>query len=241
MVSGALLTTKALCHSYKSDEVENHVLKNVNFTMIEKEFVAILGPSGCGKTTFMNLIGGLEKPTSGQIEVCGSNITSLNNSDLCRYRRDKIAFIFQFYNLFPNLTAFENVMAGIEILGLPQSECNDRANQYLTAVGLEKKREHLPSHLSGGEQQRVAIARALAKRAPIILADEPTGNLDTKTGERIMELFQQINNDHSASILMITHDTTVATKASRIVKLLNGSIVHDQIVESSKARMVNAI
>ncbi len=218
------LHVKDLKHHYKSEQVESHVLKGVNFSMMEKEFVTILGPSGCGKTTFLNLLGGLEKPVSGSIKVRSQEISSLSPEGMNQYRRSQTAFIFQFYNLFSTLTASENVAAGIEILNLSKKEIKERSEHYLEVVGLGKKKNCLPSHLSGGEQQRVAIARALAKQAPLILADEPTGNLDQETGASIMKLFSDINTKNDATILMITHDMSVARNATRMVKMVNGML-----------------
>jgi putative ABC transport system ATP-binding protein len=204
--------------------VETVVLHDLDLAIQEKEFVAILGPSGCGKTTLLNLLGGLERPTSGSILAGNRELTRLSSEELNHYRKTEVAFIFQFYNLFSTLTATENVRVGIDILGLSKRESDERARHYLDAVGLGSKTRHLPSRLSGGEQQRVAIARALAKRAPLILADEPTGNLDQETGVAIMKLFAQIHEKGDATIVMITHDLNVAAGASRTVKLLNGRI-----------------
>jgi putative ABC transport system ATP-binding protein len=221
----AMARVQSLSHTYRMGEVENRILQNVDLEIRRGEFMAMLGPSGCGKTTLLNLLGGLERPTSGTIEVDGMRLTGASDKELGEYRRFAVAFIFQFYNLLPNLTAEENIAAGLEILGLSGSEIRARAKRYLQAVGLEGQGGKFPAQLSGGMQQRVAIARALAKQAKLILADEPTGNLDQETGRSILDLIQRAHREHEATIFLITHDANVASKADRIVSIANGRIV----------------
>jgi putative ABC transport system ATP-binding protein len=220
-----MVRVRSLTHVYKLGEVESRILNNVDMEIRRGEFVAVLGPSGCGKTTLLNLLGGLERPTSGSIEIDGKPITGVSDKALGEYRRHTVAFIFQFYNLLPNLTAEENIAAGLEMLGLPSREIRARANRYLKAMGLDGEGGKFPSQLSGGMQQRVAIARALAKQAKLILADEPTGNLDQETGKSVLDLIQAAHRDHEATLFLITHDPAVAAKADRIVNIANGKIL----------------
>lgn len=225
----SFLRTRSVSHVYKTGTMNINVLNDISFSVKKGEFVSILGPSGCGKTTLLNIIGGLEQPTNGEIEIDNVNIASIRASELSDYRKKKVAFIFQFYNLFPQLTAIENVRAGIEILGINKQESKERAMNYLEMVGLIQKKDRFPSHLSGGEQQRVAIARALAKGAPLILADEPTGNLDQKSGQIVIDLFTNIHHTTQTSIIMITHDQNLAKRADKIISMLDGKIVEEKL------------
>ncbi|MFN4217758.1 MAG: ABC transporter ATP-binding protein [Candidatus Bipolaricaulia bacterium] len=203
-------------------------LDGVSFSIDEGEFVAIMGPSGSGKSTLMNLIGCLDKPTSGTISIDGTDIARLNDRQLARLRGSQIGFVFQTFNLIPRIDALANVMLPMTFVGkLSPKERRVRAQQLLERVGLGERMHHLPSELSGGERQRVAIARALANDPKIILADEPTGNLDTKTGKTILDLFVELNTD-GRTIVVVTHDATVASHARRIVKLLDGKIIGDE-------------
>ena len=220
-----MVRVHSLTHVYRLGEVESRILNDVDLEIRRGEFVAVLGPSGCGKTTLLNLLGGLERPASGTIEIDGKAITGVSDKALGEYRRHAVAFIFQFYNLLPNLTAEENIAAGLEMLGLPAGEIRARTARYLKAVGLEGQGGKFPSQLSGGMQQRVAIARALAKQAKLILADEPTGNLDQETGKSVLELIQAAHRDQGTTLFLITHDPLVASKADRIVNIANGKIL----------------
>jgi putative ABC transport system ATP-binding protein len=223
----AMVKLSDVSHSYVYGEIESQVLRNVDLEIARGEFAAVLGPSGCGKTTLLNLLGGLEKPTRGHIDVDGRRITAFAQKEISEYRRHTVSFIFQAYNLLPNLTAAENVAAGLEVLGLPRAEIRTRSADYLKAVGLDGQGGKFPSQLSGGMQQRVAIARALAKHAKLILADEPTGNLDQETGRTVMDLLQRVHRDHDSTLLLITHDAAVAQRADRILRIGNGSILPD--------------
>jgi putative ABC transport system ATP-binding protein len=211
--------------SYKMDDVEVEALKNVNLKINKKEFVAIMGPSGSGKSTLLNMIGVLDRPTSGEIYLEGINISKLNDSELARLRGSKIGFVFQFFNLYPTLTALENVELPMMIVEKNKNERKKRALELLRAIGLEKRAEHLPSQLSGGERQRIAIARALANDPSLILADEPTGNLDSKAGEEIMILLDRLQEKEEKTIVMVTHEPSIAKYAERIINLKDGKIV----------------
>ena len=192
------------------------------------DLVAIVGPSGSGKSTLLNLVGGLDRPTSGEITVDGQELSALSDDQLTRVRRDKIGFIFQFFNLLPTLTCMENVALPLHLRGWPRKKIDDRTKELLTLVGLERRLEHLPDELSGGERQRVAIARALSVYPPILLADEPTGNLDTHTGNDILQLIHDLHDRLGATALIVTHDRVVAQSCSRTIALTDGRIVGDE-------------
>ncbi|MEM5853095.1 MAG: ABC transporter ATP-binding protein [Candidatus Aenigmatarchaeota archaeon] len=209
---------------YKMDEVEVVALKDVNLKIMEKEFVAIIGPSGSGKSTLLHLIGLLDKPTSGKVFLDGIDTSKLKDKQLARLRGEKIGFVFQFFNLYPTLTALENVELPMIIAEKNKKESEKRAIELLKKVGLEKRADHLPSQLSGGERQRVAIARALANDPALILADEPTGNLDSKSGEEIMKIFDKLKED-GKTIVMVTHEMNIARYAERIIYLKDGRII----------------
>lgn len=202
-------------------------LDNVNLQVERGELVAIVGPSGSGKSTLLNLIGGLDRPTAGSIEIEGQIINTLSDDDLTRVRRDKIGFIFQFFNLLPTLNCLENVALPLHLRHWPPDKIAARANELLRMVQLEHRRDHLPDELSGGERQRVAIARALSVYPPILLADEPTGNLDTATGAEILKLVHELHQRLNSTVLIVTHDTGVAEQCQRILKLRDGHIVED--------------
>jgi putative ABC transport system ATP-binding protein len=191
------------------------------------EMVSIVGPSGSGKSTLLNLIGGLDRPTTGEIRIEGRAIASLSDDDLTRLRRDKIGFVFQFFNLLPSLTCLENVALPLHLKGLPRREIEKRARDLLELVQLGARIDHLPDELSGGERQRVAIARALAFYPPVLLADEPTGNLDTATGREILKLIHDLHQRLNATILIVTHDSSVAESCPRTVTLRDARIVGD--------------
>jgi putative ABC transport system ATP-binding protein len=200
------------------------------------EMVAIIGASGSGKSTLLNLIGGLDRPTTGTISIDGAALGSLSDDDLTRVRRDKIGFVFQFFNLLPSLSCLENVSLPLHLRGWPKQKTQERATELLKLVGLGARMEHLPDELSGGERQRVAIARALSIYPPILLADEPTGNLDSATGVEILGLIQDLHRRLGTTVLIVTHDMAVANACERIVRLKDGSILSDTRVESRAAR-----
>jgi putative ABC transport system ATP-binding protein len=202
-------------------------LDAVDLDISRGEMVSIVGPSGSGKSTLLNLIGGLDRPTSGEIRIDGQAVATLSDDDLTRLRRDKIGFIFQFFNLLPSLSCLENVALPLHLKGLPRREIDQRARELLELVQLGKRIDHLPDELSGGERQRVAIARALAFHPPILLADEPTGNLDTRTGSEILKLIHDLHDRLNATVLIVTHDANVAESCPRTVTLRDARIAGD--------------
>jgi putative ABC transport system ATP-binding protein len=202
------------------------ILDDVSLDIPTKQMVAIVGPSGSGKSTLLGLIAGLDKPTSGSIILDGVDITRLPEREMTRYRRQKIGYIFQSFHLIPTLTAQENVAVPLELNGDPAAR--GRAEELLAAVGLRDRSGHYPVQLSGGEQQRVAVARAFACRPPILLADEPTGNLDSATGRQVIDLLLGLNRDHGSSLVLVTHDAALASHAERIVSLRDGRIESDK-------------
>ncbi len=205
-----------------------HALVDVFVTVEKGEFVAIMGPSGSGKSTFMNVIGCLDEPTSGRYLLEGVDIGGLGRDALAEVRNKKIGFVFQGFNLLPRTSALENVELPMLYNGTPPSERRQRALAALKALGLEGREHHHPNQLSGGQQQRVAIARALVNRAPILLADEPTGNLDTKTSIEIMELLVRLNDESGITILLVTHEPDIAEYSKRIIRFLDGRIISDE-------------
>jgi putative ABC transport system ATP-binding protein len=202
------------------------ILDDISLDIPTKQMVAIVGPSGSGKSTLLGLIAGLDKPTSGAIILDGVDITGLPEREMTRYRRQKIGYIFQSFHLIPTLTAQENVAVPLELNGDPAAR--KRAEELLAAVGLRDRSGHYPVQLSGGEQQRVAVARAFACRPPILLADEPTGNLDSATGRQVIDLLLGLNRDHGSSLVLVTHDAALASHAERIVSLRDGRIESDK-------------
>ena len=203
-------------------------LHQVDLHIAKGGMVALVGPSGSGKSTLLNLIGGLDQPTTGTITIDGTALSGNSDDALTKTRRDKIGFIFQFFNLLPTLTAIENVAIPLHLRGWPRKKAEDRARELLKNVNLQNRFEHLPDELSGGERQRVAIARALAVNPPILLADEPTGNLDSATGIDILKLLHDVNQTLGATILMVTHDRGVAESCPRTISLKDGKIISDE-------------
>ncbi len=202
-------------------------LEAIDLHIERGEMVSIVGPSGSGKSTLLNLIGGLDRPSTGEIRIDGQAVAALSDDDLTRLRRDKIGFIFQFFNLLPSLTCVENVALPLHLKGLPRKEIDQRARELLDLVQLGERFDHLPDELSGGERQRVAIARALAFSPPVLLADEPTGNLDTHTGAEILRLIHDLHQRLHATILVVTHDASVAQSCPRTVALRDARIAGD--------------
>jgi ABC-type lipoprotein export system ATPase subunit len=205
-----------------------NALNGVNLAIEEDEFVAVMGPSGSGKSTLLNMVGALDQPTSGEVLVAGEALSALVDPD--RFRSQMVGFVFQLHHLIPILTAVENVTVPMRELRMNSKERVARANMLLEIVGLGKKASQLPTQLSGGERQRVAIARALANEPCLILADEPTGNLDTSSGMEIMGIFKDLNRNYGTTVIVVTHDSSVARSADRIVHLLDGEIVRDEYV-----------
>lgn len=202
-------------------------LERVDLEIAKGEMVSIVGPSGSGKSTLLNLIGGLDRATGGEIELDGAKLSALNDDALTKVRRDKIGFIFQFFNLLPTLSCIENVSLPLHLRGWPRKKIDDRARELLDLVQLTARLEHLPDELSGGERQRVAIARALSIYPPILLADEPTGNLDTSTGADILKLIHDLHDRLGATVLLVTHDLAVAESCPRTIRIRDGRIEED--------------
>ncbi|MBM3143855.1 MAG: ABC transporter ATP-binding protein [Chloroflexi bacterium] len=221
-----VLETKYLTKEYRMGEVTVSALRGVDFSVERGEFVAIMGPSGSGKSTLLHLLGGLDPPTDGEICLAGQMLSELNDDQITRFRRRKIGFIFQFYNLIPTLTAAENVALPLLIDGQSKRHYRERIQDLLALVNLADRADHRPDQLSGGQQQRVAIARAFVNQPEIVLADEPTGNLDSRSGTTILELLRKTCQELGATILMVTHDARAASYADRIVFLQDGCIVH---------------
>ncbi len=211
---------------YKQDGVKTTALRNVSLSIFEKEFVSILGPSGSGKSTLLHIMGLLDTPEKGRVFFDGIDTSKFSEDKLAEIRRKRIGFVFQFFYLFPTLTAIENVMLPMIFAGVPKKEREERAFKLLKLVGLEKRATHLPNELSGGERQRVAIARALANNPRIIFADEPTGNLDSKSGKKIMKILQSLNKK-GITIVMVTHDPQIAKQTKRKIFIKDGKIVRE--------------
>ena len=205
------------------------ILDEITFAIEEKQRVAIVGPSGSGKSTLLGLIAGLDRPTSGSIVIDGTDITKLSENEMARYRRRKIGYIFQSFHLIPTLTAVENVAVPLELAG--DADARKQARQLLDSVGLRERLDHYPVQLSGGEQQRVAIARAFACRPPILLADEPTGNLDTVTGRQVIDLLDGMHRDYGTTLVLVTHDQTLASRMERVIMLRDGKVESDSMVQ----------
>jgi len=219
-----IIETIDLCKTYMLGEISTEVLKDVNLEIEQGEFVSLMGPSGSGKSTLLYLLGGLDKPTSGTIRLKGKELSVMKDKEESEMRRKEIGFVFQFYNLVPNLNLEENIMLPILLDGKKLKQYRDRLDEILELVGLTDRRRHTPRELSGGQQQRVAIARALVNEPDIILADEPTGNLDSKTGTEILELFKRINREKNKTIVQVTHSYEAAQYGSRIINVKDGRV-----------------
>ena len=225
----AFIEVKNLCKIYQMGEVKIKAIENVNFTIDKGELVVILGPSGAGKTTILNILGGMDSPSSGSIIIDGTNISKYNSKELTKYRRYDIGFVFQFYNLVQNLTALENVSLANQICKNPKD-----AKKSLKDVGLADRINHFPAQLSGGEQQRVSIARALAKNPKLLLCDEPTGALDSKTGKKIIKLLQDTCHKTNTTTIIITHNAIISEIADKVIKIKNGTIESININKNPK-------
>jgi putative ABC transport system ATP-binding protein len=219
-----VVRTVGLARRYKMGDTFVDALQGVDLEIARGEFVALVGPSGSGKSTVLNLIGGLDRPTEGEIWIDGKELSADDEKALTRHRRQHVGFVFQGFNLLPRLTAEENVALPLMFGGVPEKERRTRAKELLEQVGLAERLTHRPTQLSGGEQQRVAIARALVGQPALLLADEPTGNLDTTTGVEIMRLLKELNQEHGLTLLVVTHDSEVAAFADRVVRLRDGQV-----------------
>ncbi len=215
-------------------------LDSIDLEIGRGDLVSIVGPSGSGKSTLLNLIGGLDHATSGEIAIDGARLAGLSDDALTRVRRDKIGFIFQFFNLLPTLSCFENVAIPLHLRGWPRKKIEERARELLDLVQLGNRLDHLPDELSGGERQRVAIARALSVYPPILLADEPTGNLDTHTGAGILALIHDLHQRLGSTVLIVTHDRAIAESCPRVVALRDGRVVEDRVGGRVTAEQVHA-
>jgi putative ABC transport system ATP-binding protein len=218
-----LIEMDSINKTYPMGDLTVHALRGLNLTIDRGEFIVLLGPSGSGKTTTLNILGGLDRPTGGRIVVDGEEIAQFNEARLAKYRRTKVGFVFQFFNLIPTLTARENVEFALALTQHGQSVRN-RALDFLGLVSLQDRADHFPSQLSGGEQQRVAIARSLANRPPLLLCDEPTGNLDVETGRQVLQAIRTLNQDEGTTIILVTHNTSIAPMADRVVRLHDGTV-----------------
>jgi putative ABC transport system ATP-binding protein len=223
-----MIEIHAVTKTYRSGSVETTALRGVSFTIKDGEFVAIMGPSGSGKSTLMHILGALDTPTSGTYVLDGSDVSNLTDDQLADIRKEKIGFVFQSFNLLPRATALRNVTLPLMYDGVPPLDRERRAKEALRGAGFDEDRYlHLSSQLSGGQIQRVAIARALVNNPTLILADEPTGNLDTKTGDVVLSTFQRLNRESGRTIILITHEHDVAEHANRIISIRDGQVVSD--------------
>lgn len=226
-----LIDARNLYKIYNPGENEVHALDGVSLTIDRGEFVAIIGQSGSGKSTFMNMLGLLDSPTSGEYYLEGKEVSKLTDNELSEIRNKEIGFIFQGFNLIPSLTASGNVELPLVYRGMPAAQRHELSDAALERVGIGHRKNHRPAEMSGGQQQRVAIARAVAARPPIILADEPTGNLDTHSGEEVMRILKELN-DEGRTVILITHDNAIAAQAKRIIRIQDGKIVSDSADET---------
>jgi putative ABC transport system ATP-binding protein len=219
-----MLEVRTILKRYEGKRVV-YALRDISFRMRKGEMIAVMGPSGSGKSTLLNIVGGLDRPNEGSVMIEGVNLSGLDDDALTRMRREKIGFIFQFFNLLSTLTAAENVALPMHLAGLGRKNSTARAAELLELVGLSDRQDHLPDELSGGEQQRVAMARALALRPPLILADEPTGNLDSQNGQEILTLFKKLQGQFQTTALIVTHDATAAGFCDRVLHMKDGRLL----------------
>ncbi|MBX6333007.1 MAG: ABC transporter ATP-binding protein [Gemmatimonadaceae bacterium] len=220
-----MLVARELTKTYRSGDRTLTVLRDVSFTIPDHAFVAIIGPSGSGKTTLLGLLAGLDTPTTGTVVLDGTDLGALSEDERAELRREKVGFVFQSFQLIPTLTALENIQVPLELRGDPRAGA--RARELLARVGLADRGHHYPVQLSGGEQQRVALARAFANAPRVLFADEPTGNLDSATGARIIELIEALNREAGTTVVLVTHDPALAERAGRVIRLSDGAVVAD--------------
>jgi putative ABC transport system ATP-binding protein len=227
-MSKDVIITQNISKTYGRPPLQVFALRDTNLHIKQGDYIAIIGPSGSGKSTLMNLLGCLDKPSSGKIFIDGKDVSMLNESELARIRREKIGFIFQKYNLIPTLNALENVELSMGFAGVDSQVRTAKAKKLLEMVELSKRLTHKPSEMSGGEQQRVAIARALANNPSIILADEPTGNVDTKSGENIMNILEEVNRN-GETVIVVTHNMAIAQRAKRVLRIQDGMVTEEHV------------
>jgi len=225
MKNSPIIEVRDVWKSYQIGELTTEVLKGITMEVAKGQFAVIFGPSGSGKTTLLNLIGALDTPTRGTISVAGQEISGFDRKGLTEFRRAKIGFVFQFYNLLPTLTSRENIEAALEIVMSNRKQVRQKAREYLNLVGIEQMGDKFPSQLSGGEQQRVAIARALAKEPEILLADEPTGNLDSTTGEMVVKLMKKLQTELGLTFVVVTHNMAFVDYADLLVRIQDGKLI----------------
>ncbi len=223
-----ILRVENLCKTYGTGENEVKALDNVSFSVDKGEFIAIIGPSGSGKSTLLHILGGVDKPTSGKVYMDDSDVYAQNDEQLAIFRRRQVGLIYQFYNLIPVLNVTENITLPVLMDG--QAVNGDRLRELLSVLGLEGREEHLPNQLSGGQQQRVSIGRALMNAPSVVLADEPTGNLDSKNSQEIVELLKLSNQKYNQTLIIITHDENIALQADRIIAIEDGKITRDEVI-----------
>ncbi len=223
MATETIITTKDLHKQFQMGEVIVHALAGVDLTVNKGDMVVLFGPSGSGKTTLLNMLGGIDTPTKGQVSVAGVPVAGMDEGGLTAFRRDKVGWIFQFFNLVPSLTALENVALSLELAGLNES-MEDNAREALELVGLPGLEDRFPSQLSGGQQQRVAIARAIVKKPEVMLCDEPTGNLDSETGAEIVEVMKNLNENEGITFVIVTHDKSLTKMADLVLKMKDGLV-----------------
>jgi len=233
--TGALIVVDRVSKSYYRDALEVPVLRGIDLTLSPGEFIALMGPSGSGKTTLLNLIAGLDRPTAGRVVVAGEEVSSLGEEDLADWRAENVGLIFQLYNLIPVMTAYENVELPLLLTPLGRKERREHAHAALSIVGLADRMDHYPRQLSGGQEQRVAIARAIVSDPTLLLADEPTGDLDRKSAGEIMALIEELVAHHNKTVLMVTHDPLVAARASTTLHLDKGVLVEGKMSDASAA------
>ena len=226
-----VIKAEDIVKTYNDNEIEVHAVQHIDLSVQEGEFTAIVGPSGCGKTTLLNILGGIDKPTSGKVFISGSEITGLSDRKLIDFRLNNIGYVFQAYNLIPVLTAYENTEFIMLLQKWPKDKREKRAVELLEKVGLKDKMNNRPGKLSGGQQQRVAVARALASKPKFVLADEPTANLDSAATTQLLDIMYQLNQEENITFVFATHDQRVMDRAKRIIKLDDGKIIEDIKVE----------
>lgn len=241
MIAPNIIQTRALCKDFQLGDQWVHALNTVDLDIPQGQFTAIMGPSGSGKSTLLYLLGGLDSPSEGEITVAGNRLDMLTGDELATFRRETIGFIFQAFHLVPTLTALENVALPGVFAGVERDVRENRAYKILAALGMDDRIDHRPNQLSGGQQQRVAIARALFNDPPIIMADEPTGALDSKTGQTVMKLLRYLCRQQGKTIIVVTHDMAVANHAERMIGLRDGYVIEDRLLKEERAKPAPAI
>jgi len=221
-----MLQLNNICKTYQTDKIETSALSDINLTINKGEFVSVMGQSGCGKSTLLNIIGLLDQPSGGDLQFAGQKITSYKDKDIAKLRNEKIGFIFQSFHLIPDLRVLDNVELPLLYRNVSAKQRKQMALEALERVGLSTRTQHYPNQLSGGQQQRVAVARAIVGKPELLLADEPTGNLDSHMGNEIMNIIESLHKDHNTTVVMVTHDEAMAKRTERIIRVFDGQLVH---------------